>query len=179
MFSKLPPPLVQVSVRYGLIASIIGLILLVSLYYMDKHPFLIPPFLDFRIIIFSVFVVFALRELREFYFGGILFFWQGMIASFILTFVFAFSASLFLLLFTYLQPDFVSSYIKLSTAQLKEFTAEEITRLGKDTYDQVVANLKMADGWFMAKRYFFQSFLISFLISVIISVILRRQPKPF
>jgi len=177
MFSKLPP-LVGVPVRYGLIAGAIGLILLMSLFYMDRHPFLIPPFLDFRIIIFSVFVVFALRELREFYFEGILFFWQGMIASFILTFVFAFSASLFLLLFTYLQPDFVSSYIKLSTDQLREFTADEINRLGKDTYEQGIAALQLADGWFMAKRYFFQSFLISFLISIIISVILRRQPKP-
>jgi Protein of unknown function (DUF4199) len=170
------PPLIAISLRYGLIAGITGFVLLISLFYIGWHPFLVPVFFDFRIVIFSVLIVFCLRELREYYFGGLLFFWQGMIASFIITFVFAVIASLLLLNFTYLVPDFVTQFITLSLEQVKTYTAEDIQRIGKEIYEQGVKSLKEADGAFMATRYFFQSFIISFFISIIISVILRRQP---
>ena len=177
MFSKLPP-LVRVPVRYGLIAGAIGFILLVSLFYMDKHPQLVFPFFDFRIAIFSVFGVFVMRELRDYYFDNFLTFWQGMISSFIFTLVFALIASLLLLLFTYMETDYVSVFIKQSIEQIKSAPVEDIKRIGKEAYDELLKSTSLVDGVFLAKRYFFQSFFISFLISIIISVILRRQPKP-
>jgi hypothetical protein len=176
MFKKLPP-LVAVPLRYGIIAGITGFILLIALYFMNWHPFLVPVFFDFRIVLFSVFVVFSLRELREYYFEGILFFWQGMIASFLLTVVFATIVSVLLLLFTYWKPEFVTSFISLSLEQVQTYTPEDIERIGKQNFELGIKSLKEADGVFMAKRYFFQCFIISFFISIIISVILRRQPK--
>jgi hypothetical protein len=176
MFNKLPP-LVAVPLRWGLIASAVGFGILLSLYYWNKHPFLIPVFFDFRIVIFSVFGVLILRELRDYYFEGLLFFWQGMIACFIFTFVFALLVSLALLIFTSVQPDFVNSYITLSLEQIKLYTSEDIKQIGKEVFDQGIKSIKEANGVFMARRYFSQSFILSFLISIIISVILRRQPK--
>jgi hypothetical protein len=176
MFKRLPP-LVGVPLRYGIIGGIAGFICLIALYYMNWHPFLVPVFFDFRIVLFSVFIVFSLRELREYYFEGLLFFWQGMIASFLLTFVFAMIVSGLLLIFTYVQPDFVTSFINLSLEQVKTYTTEDIAKIGKENFEMGVKSLKEADGAFMAKRYFFQCFIISFFISIIISVILRRQPK--
>ena len=174
---KNTPPLIKVPFRYGVIAGLIGFVLLVSLYYMDRHPLLVPPQFDFRIIMFVVFLIFILRELREYYFEGLLFFWQGMSASFIFTFVFALTASTLLLIFTYWKPEFVTSFIQLSLEQIKTYSPEDINKLGKDVYNEVVRNIGLTSGYFIAKRYFFQSFLISFLISIVISVILRRQPK--
>jgi len=176
MFKRLPP-LVGVPLRYGIIAGIAGFICLITLYYMNWHPFLVPVFFDFRIVLFSVFVVFSLRELREYYFNGLLFFWQGMIASFLLTFVFATIVSTLLLIFTYWQPEFVNSFIKLSLEQVQTYTPEDIARIGKENFEGGIKSLQEADAVFMAKRYFFQCFIISFFISIIISVILRRQPK--
>jgi hypothetical protein len=176
MFNRLPP-LVLVPLRWGLIASAVGFGILLSLYYWNKHPFLIPVFFDFRIVIFAVFGVFILRELRDFYFEGILFFWQGMIANFIFTFIFATLVSGALLIFTYWQPEFVTSYINLSMEQIKLYTDEDIKQIGKTVFEQGIKSIQEADGVFMARRYFSQSFILSFLISIIISVILRRQPK--
>jgi hypothetical protein len=176
MFNRIPP-LVQVPLRWGLIASAVGFGILLSLYYWNKHPFLIPVFFDFRIVIFAVFGVFILRELRDFYFEGLLFFWQGMIACFIFTFVFATLVSLALLLFTYLQPEFVRSYINLSMEQVKLYSPEDIKQIGKEVFEQGIKSIQDANGAFMARRYFSQCFILSFLISIIISVILRRQPK--
>lgn len=176
MFNRITP-LVRVPLRYGLISGLIGFILLIALFYMDKHPLLVLPFFDFRIVIFSVFGVFALRELRDYYFDGLLFFWQGMIGCFILTFVFALSASGLLLIFTTWEPRFLSSFIQLSIDQAKTFTPEDIERIGRTNYEEGIARLQQSTGLFMARSYFFQSFIISFFISIIISVILRRQLK--
>jgi len=176
MFKRLPP-LVAVPLRYGVIAGIVGFVLLISLFYFNWHPFLVPVFFDFRIVLFSVFIVFCLRELREYYFGGLLFFWQGMTAAFILTFVFALIVSTLLLFFTYWNPEFVTQFISQSLEQVKTFTPEDIQRIGKDIYEEGVRSLKEADGMFMARRYFVQCYIISFFISIIISVILRRQPS--
>jgi len=137
----------------------------------------VPVFFDFRVVLLSVFIVFSLRELREYYFNGLIFFWQGMIASFLFTVVYAIIVSGLLLFFTYWQPDFVNSFINLSLEQVQTYTPEDIERIGKQNFELGIKSLKQADGAFMASRYFFQCFIISFFISTIISVILRRQPS--
>ncbi len=179
MFSKLPP-LVGVPLRYGLIAGAIGCLFLTILFYIGNHPLLIFPFFDPRIILFIIFPFFALKELREYYFGGILFFWQGMIACFVLTFTFAAIASLFLIAFSSLEKDFIPKYVALFIERAHaNYTDKEIEQIGKEVYEQSLRDLPTSATPFrLGISYFFGTHAISFLISIIISVILRRQPKP-
>ncbi len=170
-------PLIRISFRYGLIAGLLGFALLVILYYLGRHPFVIPVFFDFRMILFALMAVFTLREFRDFYNEGILYFWQGMTGTFILTFFFALLSSLFLYVFASWEKNFVASFIELTLQQAKSYPAEDIERMGKATFEQGLKDIQGADALYLAKRYFFQSFIISFFISIIISVILRRQPK--
>src|SRR5690606_18925369 len=99
-------PLVKVSLRYGALAGIIGSGLLVALYYINRHPLVIPVYMDFRIILFGVFIFFALREVRDYYQGGVLYFWQGIIGSFLFTFCFSLIASIAIVVFVELVPAF-------------------------------------------------------------------------
>lgn len=170
------PPLVRVSLRYGLVSGVLGFLILVVLYYTGHHPFLILVFFDYRIILFAIVFVFALREVRDYYQGGILHFWQGMIGCLMITLFFSAIASGALYLFASAVPQFVTSYIDLSMVQVKAFTPEDIERIGKDVYEASIKSLQAADASFLASRYFAQSLIISFFISIIISVILRRQP---
>ena len=172
-------PLFRVSIRYGLAAGVIGFTLLVILYYVGRHPFVIPVFFDFRIILFALILVFSLRDFREFHNEGILYFWQGMMGSFALTFFFALVSSTLLFVFASWEKEFVSSFIELTLEQAKSYPAEDIERMGKATFEAGLKSIRDADALYLAKRYFFQSFIISFFISIIISVILRRQPKLF
>lgn len=170
-------PLVKSTVRFGLLGGVLGLVLLLGMYYLGKHPFLTSIFFDFRILLFSVFMFFSLKEVRDYDQNGELFFWQGMVGCFLFTFTFAVVSSALLYAFATWQPEFVSSFIKLSLEQVRTFSAEDIERIGRSTYDEGIKALQMADAYYMASRYFFQSFILSFFISIIISVILRRQPK--
>jgi len=176
MFNRLPP-LVRVPARYGVIGGVIAFIQLLAFFYMNRHPFLIPVFFDFRIILFAVLLFFCLKELRGFYFQGLLFFWQGMIASLLFTIVFATIASSFLWLFCLFEPRFVAEYIELAISQIRTFPAEVIERIGKEVYERNLAALPATNAFDLVSLYFVQSFGISFFISIIVSVVLRQQPK--
>jgi hypothetical protein len=166
-----------VPLRYGVIAGVLGAALVIGLYYMNRHPFLIPVFLDFRIFLFGVFIFFTLKEVRDFYYGGTLYFWQGLIGSFIFTATFAIIASASIGLFILVVPDFLESYITQSIQQLKLLPADVIERIGKDVFERNLKVLPTTNGFDLALLYFTQSFMIGLFISIILSVILRRQPK--
>jgi len=165
------------SVRNGVIAGVLGFSLLVVLYYMGKHPFLFPIYFDFRLILLSVFIVMTLKEFRDDYQEGILYFGQAMISSFLFTLVFALVASLLIWAFCFIVPEFLSNYIQTATEQLKSIQPAIIEQLGKDAYERNLNKLPATNGSDLAIDYFGKTFIISFFISIIISVILRRQPK--
>lgn len=169
--------LAKVSLRYGVLAGFIGSGLLIALYYIDRHPLVIPVYLDFRIILFGVFIFFTLREIRDYHQDGILYFWQGIIASFLFTICFAVITSLAIALFIQVVPAFLTEYIDLTLAQMRSFPPEVIEAIGKDVYERNIEMLPSANASQLAVTYFVQSFLISLFISIILSVTLRRQPK--
>lgn len=169
-------PLLKVSLRYGVLGGIVGSILLTALYYLDRHPFLIPAYLDFRIILFVIFILYALRELRDYHHDGILYFWQGLITSFLFIAFYAAISTLFVLAFIAFEPDFLSAYIKLQIEQLRSIPPDRIESIGKDVYERNLELLPMTSAAQLGLTYFVQSFAIGLFISIILSVTLRRQP---
>ena len=171
-------PLVSITLRWGLIAGCLAIVLLVASYYFGHHPFMTSPFFDFRILLFGVITFFALREYREGYQKGALYFWQGMAGSFVLIMIAATVSSTLLLGFVMFEDEFVSSYVRLMTDYLKTFSAEDIARIGKEVYERNLEQLPSTNGKQLAGLYFVQSLMIGFFESIILSVILRKQPKP-
>jgi len=170
-------PISKVPLTYGLVAGFIGTALFIGLYYIGKHPLLIPPYSDFRILFFGVFIFFSLKELRDVHQEGILYFWQGLIACFIFVGVYAMLASLVIGIFASLNGDFVQSYIQQKTAELKTYPPEIIERIGKNTYERNLQLLPSTNGFDLASLYLTQCFIIGIFISIVLSVVLRRQPK--
>jgi hypothetical protein len=170
--------LVKVSFRYGLAAGILAFILLLVLYYLGQHPLLISPFLDFRVLMFGIFIFFALREFRDFHQAGVLHLWQGMFGGTIVIFTATLVASACMYLFGTFDDQFVNSYIVQITAYVKSFPAEDIERIGKDIYERNLTALPSTNIAALAITYFMQGLVIGFFVNIILSVILRKQPKP-
>ena len=158
-------PLIQVNARYGAIAGVICVIFVISLFYMGMHPFLISPFLDFRVFMFSVLIFFSLRELRDYHLQGEMYYWQGMAGSFVF------------LAFGSAEPRFVSGYVEQFTQQIRNLTPEGAEQIGKDALAENLERLPETSIGSLAGLYAWQCFGIGFFISVIISVILRKQPQ--
>lgn len=169
--------LLKVSLRFGVLAAFIGLALVIGLYYLDRHPLLIPVYMDFRIILFGVFIFFTLREIRDFHQNGVLYFWQGIFASFLFTLCYAVVTSLALLVFMHAVPEFLTEYIALSTKQLQAIPAEVIETIGRAVYERNLEMLPATRPGDLSVLYFSQCLLISLFISIILSVVLRRQPN--
>lgn len=169
--------LFKVSFKYGAIAGLLGAMAVAGLYYIDRHPFLIGLYYDYRIVLFGVFIFFTLKEIRDYHQSGILFFWQGLFASFLFVATFAVVSSLSVWVFSHIEADFVPSYIRQMTEQLKAIPPETIEKIGKETYERNLSLLPATNASDLALLYFVQSFVIGLFISIILSVILRRQPK--
>lgn len=170
-------PLVGISLRNGLIAGALALGLLVVMYYLGRHPLMVAPFLDFRIILLGIFLFFTLKEFRENHQNGELHFWQGMAGGFIMVVVTATVASALLWVFTAAEKDFVREYVAQMTVYLKSFAPEDIERIGKDAFARNLENLPSTNGKQIAGSYFIQSMIIGFFVTIIMSVILKKQPK--
>ncbi|MBK7653742.1 MAG: DUF4199 domain-containing protein [Flammeovirgaceae bacterium] len=117
MFKSIPR-LAFIAIRNGLIAGGLDFVFILTLFYIGKHPFLFPVYFDFRLILFSVFMVMGLKELRDYHQQGLLSFGEGMVSNLLFTTVFALFIGSLILLFCAIEPAFVSNYIEIATAQL-------------------------------------------------------------
>jgi hypothetical protein len=170
--------LLLISVRYGAIGGALGFVLLVIMYYMGRHPLLTSPFLDFRILLFGIFVFFSLKEFRDYEQQGALYFSQAMLGGLSVILVMTVIGSLLLWVFGTMVPDVVNDYIVQVTAYVASFTDEEIDRIGKDIYERNLEALPSTNISNLSITYFVHGLVIGFFVNIILSVILRRQPKP-
>jgi hypothetical protein len=167
----------KLSVRYGAAAGILAFILLLVMYFVGPHPLLTSPFLDFRILLFGIFIFFTLKEFRDYYYNGILYFWQAMLGGCTVILTATFVTSLLLWLFGIWDNSFVDSYIVQVTTYLKSFPQGDIDRIGKEIYDRNLKALPATNIFDLIQTYFMQGIVIGFFVNIILSVILRRQPK--
>lgn len=171
-------PLLKVPLKFGLIAGVLGALLVIGLYFVGKqHPFMIPVFLDFRIFLFAVFIFFSLKEFRDYHQHGELYFGQAMLSSFIFVAIYAILASTLVIIFAYAKPDFIQSFVAQFREQIGTWSKEDIDRIGKDNVARNLQALSTTNPFDLGFNYFKQSFWIGAVVSIILSVILRRQPK--
>jgi hypothetical protein len=170
--------LLKISSRYGVVAGILAFILLVAIFYMGSHPLLVSPFLDFRILLFGIFIFFTLKEFRDYYQNGALYFWQGLAGGALVTLIATTITSCLLWLFGNWEEEFVISYVNQFTAYLKSFPKEDIDRIGKEIYERNLNALPATNSLDLTQTYFMQGLAIGFFVNIVLSVILRKQPNP-
>jgi hypothetical protein len=170
-------PIVQVPLRFGIYGGLLSGIIMVILFYIDRHPFLISPMYDFRIILFAVFIFFSVKEFRDFYQAGELYFWQAMAIGILCYLVTGLMGALIILLFSNIEPMFVTDYIDLAMQQLLADKEAMINAVGEEAYENALNRLPETSSMAMAGDYLIKSMIIGFFLTIIISVVLRRQPK--
>ncbi|MBI1768221.1 MAG: DUF4199 domain-containing protein [Bacteroidetes bacterium] len=170
-------PLFKIPFRYGLIGGVLGCMVIASLYYMGRHPFLLPVIFDFRIVIFSVFIFLCLKEVRDYYQEGNLFFWQGMIGGYVFIGTSAVIGSIFTWFIARWDSNFLPSYISRLQQQMTGFQKQIEESVGAEAYQQQLAKLPGTSALDLAGDYFLKSLIIGLFLTIIISVILRKQTQ--
>jgi len=172
------PPLVRIPLKYGILSGLLSVTFLILFYFAGKHPLLIPPYFDSRILVMAILLFFALREVRDYFFGGILFFWQGMAGCLVFLASMALLGWIGIIVFSAIEPGFVSLYIEQGLSQIKRIPPEIIKQIGQEAVDEELQLLPNMTAALLAKKFTGQTFILGFFITIIISVISRRQPKP-
>lgn len=173
-----PSPLFTIAVRYGAIAAVLSIALNIAMFYMNRHPVMISPYLDFRIFLYGIFIFFSLKEYRDFHNEGALHFFQGMFGSFVLVATAGVLGSILYRIFGAFETNFIPEYVRLMTEYLKSAPEDEVARVGKETIERNLQALPSTNMGQIATLYLVQSFGIGLFVSIIMSVILRKQPKP-
>jgi len=170
-------PLVRIAGRYGFYGSLVTIVALVSLFYLNRHPYLIPLVYDIRIFLFALFIFFSIREFRNSN-QNVLHFWQGISIGMITYVLITFLTSIFIGIFAkWIEPAFVSEYIRLSIDQLNQHKEAILETLGADKFNAAVKKLPSTTAGDLAFDYFLKSMPIGFILTLIISVLLRKQPN--
>src|SRR5688572_27763857 len=169
--------LIRISARYGTVGGILAFVLLVILFYLGRHPLVISPFLDFRVLLFGIFIYFTLKEFRDYEQEGVLLFAQAMLGGLAVILIMTTITSVFLHVFGLFEKNFVQTYIDQVTVYLKSFSKEDIEKIGKEIYERNLASLPATNMAQLTQIYFVHGLVIGFFVNVILSVILRRQPK--
>jgi len=169
--------LLRISVRYGTVGGILAFVLLMIMYYLGLHPLVTSPFLDFRILLFGIFIFFTLKEFRDYEQQGVLYFAQAMIGGFAVIMIMTTITSVLLQVFGMYEKDFVVTYIEQVSSYWKSFSKEDVERIGKEIYERNLASLPATNMAQLTRTYFVHGLVIGFFINIILSVILRRQPK--
>ena len=175
--SRKPSPLVRISGRYGLFGSLVAIIAILVLYYVNRHPLLIPLAFDLRILLFALFIVFSIKDFKNFN-QKALHYWQGLAVGIITYVMIAMLASIFIWIFAgAFDPEFVNEYVRLSIDKLNSHKGAIIQSLGQDKYDFAIERLPHTTAGNLAFDYFLKSMPIGFILTLIISLFLRQQPK--
>jgi hypothetical protein len=169
--------LMRVALRYGAISGVLAILTFVISFYMGKHPMMVSPYLDFRIVIIGVFAYFTLREIRDYHQGGTLFFSHAMIASSIITLVTCVIGSIGVFLLGSIDGEVVSQYISKMLEYYDTFDQTDIERIGKELYESNYKNFPNTNLKDIVGIYFGRGLAVGFFVSILLSVILRKQPK--
>ena len=173
---KIRNPIFTVPFRYGTLAAVLSIILFLILYYAGRNPMLIPPFLDFRILLYPIILVFAIRDYKENRNEGMLHFWQGMSVGIQALVISSFFMAIFILIFGGLiEEDFVPEYIRLMTEQIGHLDEKVIESVGEEAIDRSLELLPTTHIFDLALDYFIKSLPYGLFLTIIISLILRKQ----
>ena len=168
--------MLSVSVRYGLIAALLCMILFSALYIFGKNPLLIPLFLDFRILIFAIFLLFGIRDFKDNKNGGILHFWQGFVIGAVIVLIVSVFMGLFIrLLGGLIDHNFTANYIHEMMSNITGSREKIISEYGQDVYDRAVKIIPTTTLSDLSLDYFLKTIPIGIIITILISLAFRRK----
>ncbi len=171
------PPMLQVAVKYGLIGSFLVMILIVVMYNLGKHPMMIPVVLDFRMILFPLFLVLAMRDFRIYRNQGIMHMWQGLGLGIMTYVIIGMVGAWFIYGYAIYHPDFLKDYVDFYLEQLQTSKEVFIESVGIEAYEHALEKLPLTTARDLALDYFIKSMPLGLFWTIILSVIIRRKPK--
>lgn len=149
------------------------------LYKAGKHPSLLPPYLDSRVVVFIIFIFFAIREYRDYHNGGYLHMWEGLTIGFFVYATVGVTGYIYILVIDSVDPAFIESYRDMAIAGLHNMKEELVhgpqsVTMSESEFNEHLNKLKVTSAGDLATDYLIKSGVIGFFIPLIYTVFLRK-----
>ncbi len=158
--------------RFGLIGGVL-LILMSTLFLLDKNP--IATIRSFDFLLIPVVVFFSIKEYKLKYNRNFLQFWQGMSVGIGVFSLVAFIASTAIYSYgAWIAPDIVTSYIQEGVSAIEEKKDAIITELGKEDYDLMLFEMNRTTILALALDSLIKKVFIGLMSTIFVSIVLRK-----
>lgn len=165
--------LYKVPLKYGVAGGAIAIVLFLTLYFSEGSPLANIRIFDF--ILIPLFIFFTLKELRDYKYGGKMFYWQGMTAGFVCYLLIALISGIFIWIFLEaIDPTLFLVHKQENIAILTSDSAKWIEQLGQADYDKTLANLQTVTPFSLAADDFLKKLLIGLLMTSFIAIFFKR-----
>ncbi|MFT6054481.1 MAG: hypothetical protein ACJAS3_000427 [Roseivirga sp.] len=175
---KINPQLRNLAVRYGSITALFTILSFVVFYLMGMQPWrnLVSFVLD--IFVIGVFLFLAIKDYKSTVNGGELRFYQGMTVGFIVYIISALGFSLFyMVLIEWIEPDFLSEYIKVAQEDLAARKEMIIAGLSEESYNEQYSKMTETTVGVLVIDSFIKRVLIGLVLTPVFSILLRTHQR--
>ena len=185
--SEQPKParaILQVGVKYGLVGSIIGIILFFVMKWLGENPMVwTSPKLIAYCLLFAIFPLLAILEFRRYYLIGKWKYWQGFALGVLVYIVISLSTFLVAAITMQFDPNMLQSYREVSMQSLETNQAGFIEQFGEERYTETKEIVMQTTLWDVAFDDLLKKMLVGFFLTVtmvlavsIISSLQAREP---
>ncbi len=124
--------------------------------------------------LFPIFIVFGIRDFREYRNRGTLHFWQGFsIGTLIVLITGIIMAVYILILGGVIGPDFTTGYIDGTVEKIMEAKERLISQVGEAAFNKSLELLPSTTLFDLSLDYFLKGLPLGFILTIIIALILR------
>lgn len=169
--------MVKVSLKYAVICSIFLIIIYHVSDYFGINPLMNLAHLIFDIVMFGLFIFFAVKEFKTDQENEILHFWQGMTIGFNVYISSTIIFGLYLVAYFQIEPNVLSEYKEAALAFLMEKKDVYVEKMGQDTFQEQIESLEIVTNSDLLLSATLKKILAGFFITPVISIILRKQPR--
>ncbi len=167
--------LTKVALKYGLIGSLIPVLLFTVLHLLGKNPLLITKQIPFSLLLIPVLIFFCVKEFRDYRNSGELRFWQGLYLGFVNYILIALISAVFVWMFiNYYKPEILEEFIDFNMLNFQEEKAGIVEQFDEDTYERLQIDIRGTTAYHIGLDEFIRNVLIGFFSTFIVSMFLRK-----
>ena len=168
-------PLFKVPIKYGVIGSVLGMVVFVVLVSRGTNPLITSILFDYRLLLFPLFIFFATKEFRDYANDRKLHYWQGMTLGLVVYGSMAILMSTFLIAYgRWFNTSFLQDYIDTSISRMEGMNSKLVEAIGEDRIKQTIELLPLTTLNDLALDYLLKSVVIGLFFTILISLILRK-----
>ncbi|WP_158861167.1 DUF4199 domain-containing protein [Lunatibacter salilacus] len=157
---------------FGFTAGILCVVGFLLMYLLEIEP--ISMVLVFGYIITPVFVFIGIKQFRDKFNGGELFFGQGMTVGFFVYTLMAVISATFIGVFIAFEPEVFETFKSMNINLLNEKRDILVEQLNQQAFDETYVNIQQMTTWDVIMNDFLRKVIPGLFFTILISIILKR-----